>query len=211
MKPINCVFLTSLLLVLSLQASGQTSLNKASADEIIGQVCSAAGEISSMQCDFKQIKHLSLLKTAMVSNGRMYYKEGKFLRWEYTEPYRYIFILNGDAAILKSSENTERIDVGTNKMFGQIARTILNSINGSSLAESDDFEITISVENGIWIARLIPIRKELGQLFESIILHINPESKMVTSIELREKSGDNTEIEMYHVELNGNIDESLFH
>ena len=50
------------------------------------QINKAAAQLSSMQCEFVQTKHLKMLNKSMVSNGKMYYQKSNKLRWEYTTP-----------------------------------------------------------------------------------------------------------------------------
>ena len=69
--------------------------------KMIEQVQEAAAGLVSIECDFRQVKHLSMLQSEMVSEGKMYYKAG-MLRWEYVAPYDYVFILSGGNAIIES-------------------------------------------------------------------------------------------------------------
>ena len=63
--------------------------------EIRHQIESAAVSMKTMQCDFVQTKYLRMLNDKMVSTGKMYYQQSDKLRWEYTSPYTYAFVLNG--------------------------------------------------------------------------------------------------------------------
>ena len=166
--------------------------------------------MTSLQCDFVQVKQLSLLQTALTSKGRMYYRGGDRLRWEYMSPYTYTFVLNGDRVMLKSSEKTDVVSVRSSKMFQQIARIMLNSVTGRSLADGGDFEVTMYKSGTEWEARLVPQQKELAALFSEVRLHIDPKLRMVTVVELREWGGDTTRIEMRNVRKNGAIDDALF-
>lgn len=193
-----------------LPAFAQKEVNGSEREKMIGQVCLAAGQLQSLQCDFVQVKQLSLLKTDMTSTGKMYYKGGQLLRWEYLTPYTYTFVLNHDRVMLKSSQKTDVIDVRSSKMFQQIARIMMNSVTGKCLTDEKDFQVSMYVEKNEWIAQLTPQQKELAQMFARVLLHINPQSQMVTMVELLEKSGDSTRIEMKNVQKNGTIDDDLF-
>lgn len=194
----------------SLCVSAQQPVGAAESRKMIADVCTAAAEMTSLQCDFVQVKRLSLLKTDMTSRGKLYYKGGKLLRWEYTSPYTYTFVLNGDRVMLKSSEKTDVVSVRSSKMFQQIARIMLNSVTGRSLADGGDFEVTMYKSGTEWEARLVPQQKELAALFSEVRLHIDPKLRMVTVVELREWGGDTTRIEMRNVRKNGAIDDALF-
>jgi outer membrane lipoprotein carrier protein len=188
----------------------QQPVSGAESAQMVAQVCAAAKQIHSLQCDFVQEKHLSLLKTSMTSKGKMFYKGGKLLRWEYTAPYTYTFVINGETVIMQSQQQTHVVDVKSSKMFQQIARIMMNSITGQSLSDGKDFQVTMYTDNGRWIASLKPQQKEMAQLFSAVRLYIDPVSQMVTSVELVEKGGDTSVITMEHIEKNKSIDDSVF-
>ena len=190
--------------------SAQQIVGENQKGRMIQQICTAAGKLNSLQCDFRQIKQLPLLKTSMVSTGKMYYKEGRFLRWEYVSPYSYTFILNEDKAIVKSNGKTDVISVRSSKLFQQIARIMMNSITGKCLSDVGDFNVTMSVTDEQWIAELFPKQEELAQFFDRIQLFIDPKRQMVTIVELFEKGGDVTQIKLQNIVENATIDDKMF-
>ena len=194
-----------------LSAAAQKPAGAGESKKMIEQVCAAAGKMQTLQCDFRQEKRLSLLETNMVSTGRMYYKGGKALKWEYVSPYAYTFLLNGDKVMLGSQGKTDVIQVNSSKTFKQIARIMMHSITGKCLSDTEDFHVTMLVEGNEWVAELIPRQKELAQLFTSIRLHIDPKSQTATEVELTEKSGDLTRITMTNIKKNTPLDDALFH
>lgn len=204
------VLIICLLAFTLVHASAQRPADATESRKMVAEVCEAAAGMNSLQCDFVQVKQLSLLKTAMTSRGKMYYKGGKMLRWEYTAPYAYTFVLNGDRVMLKSSEKTDVVSVRSSKMFQQIARIMLNSVTGRCLADESDFQVTMYDAGRQWEARLVPQQKEMAALFSEVRLYIDPELRMVTAVELQEQGGDTTRIEMKNVQKNGTIDDGVF-
>ena len=87
---------------------------------------------------------------------------------------------------------------------------MLNSVTGRCLADDGDFEVTMYGGKTEWEARLVPRQKELAALFSEVRLHIDPKLRMVTVVELKEKSGDNTRIEMKNVRKNETIGDAVF-
>lgn len=207
---IRYLFIFCLLACMSVGVYAQQPADAAESREMVAEVCAAAAEMTSLQCDFVQVKQLSLLQTALTSKGKMYYKGGDRLRWEYTSPYVYTFVLNGDRVILKSSEKTDVLSVRSSKMFQQIARIMLNSVTGRCLADGGDFRVTMYKGGKEWEARLVPQQKELAALFSEVCLHIDPKLRMVTVVELKERSGDTTRIKMKNVRKNETIDNAVF-
>ena len=173
-------------------------------------ITQAASAMKTMQCDFTQTKHLKMLNDKMTSKGRMYYQQTNRLRWEYTSPYSYTFILNDDKVLLKNKQRNDVIDVNKNKLFREIARIMMNSVVGTSLTDDKSFKSTIATNGNEWIASLLPQRKDLKQLFQKIILHFNKHNAMVKQVELIEKNGDRTVIELNNIRTNEKINADMF-
>lgn len=201
---------TLLMAVCSAAGFAQKAVSAAESKAMVDRICVAASKLQTLQCDFRQTKHLTLMKSDMRSVGKMYYKGGKQLRWEYTSPYTYTFVLSGGKVTLKSARKTDVINVSSSKMFQQIARIMMNSVTGQCLKDKKDFKVTMYVSGSEWLAKLVPLQKEMAQMFSAITLHIDPKSQMVTKVEMLEKSGDRTEIEMVNVRKNSAISDAVF-
>lgn len=177
---------------------------------LISKVNQTALSIKSLECDFVQIKHISLLKENMTSKGKMYYNNKNKLRWEYFYPYTYCFILNNTKVSLASSSKKDVIDIKNNQMFQEIAKIMMNSVTGKCLSNTSDFNVKISSLSNRTIAILYPKKKTLKQLFNKITLNFNKDYTMIEVVELFEKSGDKTEIKLINPILNKSINESVF-
>ena len=200
-----------LLILLFVFVSVHLSLTAQQSEAQIRQaITQAASAMKTMQCDFTQTKHLRMLNDKMTSKGRMYYQQTNRLRWEYTSPYSYTFILNDDKVLLKNKQHNDVIDVNKNKLFREIARIMMNSVVGTSLTDDKSFKSTIATNGNEWIASLLPQRKDLKQLFQKIILHFSKKNAMVKQVELIEKNGDKTVIELNNIRTNEKISADMF-
>ncbi len=196
--------------LLTIQAWGQTRLSAQEQAQILTKVEKASAAMKSMQCNFTQTKRMKLLKKDMQSKGMMYFKKNDKLRWQYTSPYDYIFILNGDKVSLKSSKSSKIIDVQKNKMFRQITGIILNSITGGGLKNTTDFTVELYQTGKGYFAKLYPKKKELKQIYTYIEIHFNSGLTMVDSVVMAEKTGDTTQVTLSNVKTNASIDEKMF-
>ncbi len=187
-----------------------TLMAQQSDTQIRQKISQIASSIKTMQCDFIQTKHLKMLNDDMVSKGRMYYQQSNRLRWEYTTPYTYTFIINNDKVLLKNSQRNDVIDVNKNKLFKEIARIMMNSVVGSCLNDEKSFKSSISVSGGEWVATLLPQRKDMKQMFQKIVLHFSQKLAMVTQVELIEKNGDKTFIDLKNIRTNETISTNMF-
>lgn len=199
-----------IIIILALFAIHQPAVAQVTQGQVKQMIGQAAASVKSMQCEFVQTKHLKMLGDKVVSRGVMYYQQSDKLRWEYVSPYKYTFILNGNKVQIKNDKRTDVIDVERNKLFKEIARIMMSSVVGDCLNDTRSFKTTITDGNTSWVATLVPQRKEMKQMFSSIRLYFNKKSSMVSMVELVEKNGDKTFIELKNVKTNGQIASSTF-
>jgi outer membrane lipoprotein carrier protein len=196
--------------VLSMSAFAQTKLTAAQQQKVVEKVNKSTSAITSMQCNFTQTKSMKMLSKKMQSAGVMYYKKTNKLRWQYTSPYDYTFVLNGDKVHIKSSKSSQKIDVQRNKMFRQITNIILTTITGGSLKSSADFTVEMYQADKKYFARLYPKKKELKQIYSVIEIYFNPELTMVSTVKMQEKTGDVTTVNLINIKTNQPINEKVF-
>ena len=177
--------------------------------EIIEKINSEAMKLASMQCEFVQTKKVVLLNDRMVSKGKMFYKQSNRLRWEYTTPYAYVFVLNG-SKISFGKNQKEVIDVNQSRVFKEIASIMMNSVVGKCLSDKKSFKTTIKASNSEYIATLIPQTKEIKRLFNTIILHFDKQQSFVVRVELIEKNGDVTTIDLKNIKKNNPVNDQVF-
>ena len=207
MKKLTFILFASLL---SCYMYGQTKLTSEQQKQIIEKMDKAASAMTSMQCDFSQTKSMKLLSREMKSEGVMYFKKPDKLRWQYTTPYDYTFILNGDKVRIKSTKSTKDIDVQGNKIFRQITNIILKSITGGGLKSSADFTVELYKSDNTYFAKLYPKKKELKQIYNLIEIHFNSQLTMVNMVKMEEKTGDMTVVKLTNIKPNTSINEKMF-
>ncbi len=200
------VFLTALCLSVTFAAAQQ----KVDAAKVKQQINAVASSLKSMQCDFVQTKYLKMLNDKMVSKGKMYYRQSNQLRWQYTSPYAYTFVLNGSKVLISKDKRNDVIDVNRNKMFREIARIMMNSVVGKCLTDSKDFKVAVTATSTEYVATLLPQQKQMRQMFQKIILHFDRQRSTVSTVELIEKNADRTVIELKNVKTNVPLQASLF-
>lgn len=183
---------------------------KATQAQLIQKISSATQSMKSMQCDFVQTKTVKLLNDKMVSKGKMAYQQTDKLRWEYTSPYTYTFILNGTKVSLQKNKRNDVIDVSKNKMFKEIAAIMMNSVVGKCLTDTKSFKTTITESATEYVATLVPQKKEMKQMFTKIVLHFNIKQGVVSRVDMYEKNGDSTVITLENIKKNTKIDAKTF-
>lgn len=193
-------------LLLSVAGFAQTS----SQAQIIQKISAATQGMKSMQCDFVQTKTVKMLNDKMVSRGKMAYQQANKLRWEYTSPYTYTFILNDTKVSLQKNKRNDVIDVSKNKMFKEIAAIMMNSVVGKCLTDTKSFKTTITENAAEYVATLVPQKKEMKQMFKKIVLHFNKKQGVVVRVDMYEKNNDTTVITLENIKKNTKIDAKTF-
>lgn len=189
------------LIVISLTAQ---SLSE---QKVIQKMVASAEEIKTVQCNFTQTKHMKMLSKEQVSEGKMSCQQPDKLRWEYITPQRSTLILNGtDARLLKG----ETDNAGRNRFVGEMARMIMNSVAGKCLTDNKAFQISAKEMPTEYVATLLPLKKEMKRFYVKLVLHFDLKQSTVTEIELHEKNGDQTIIELHDIRINDPINARTF-
>ena len=179
-----------LFLILILSHIIPLSAQQLTEEQIKQKVNQTASAMKTMQCDFVQTKHLK--------------------RWEYTSPYSYTFILNNDQVLLKNKQRNDLIDVKQNKLFKEIVRIMMSSVIGNCLTDDKNYKVSVAAIGNEWVATLLPQRKDMKQMFPKLILHFNAKKSVVNNVELYDKNGEKTIIELKNIRINETIPSNMF-
>ena len=210
MRKLTIIMIMGLMMAAGLQAQQLKQATDAQAKAMVEKINQTASSIRTLECDFTQVKTLRFLNDKMTSQGKMYFDGAGKLRWEYTSPYQYTFILNGQKVYIKSSKSSQTIDIRQSKLFQSIAQVMMNSVTGKSLATNSEFACTMYTQGQDWVADLTPQKKEMKKMFKNIRLYFNSTRQMVSKVEMTEQGGDTTVITLKDVKTNGKIDEKMF-
>jgi outer membrane lipoprotein-sorting protein len=178
--------------------------------EMMQKITEASEQLKTLRCDFVQKKTISILSDEMVSEGRMFFKQMAQLKWEYTKPYQYEFVMNGDKVMINSGTTKNVIDINSSKVFKEISKIILAGINGSGIFDPTKFTFQFKVGAKDNMVILTPKQKELKQMFSEIRLRFNKTDYTVNSVEIEELNGDITHIEMKNKQINKELSDEIF-
>ena len=201
------IFLIMLLCVMALAVPAQTPAGQQAAIQAISR---ATAKMKTMQADFVQTKTLKMLGDKMVAHGRMAYQQSDKLRWEYTTPYAYTFILNGSKVTLRKGKRSDVIDVNRNRMFKEIARIMMNSMAGQCITDSKTFKVSVKTDAQHYTATLLPLKKDMKQMYTRIVLVFGRQPATVSRVMMYERNGDCTDIVLKNVRTNAAVSAKEF-
>lgn len=163
----------------------------------------------SIRSDFTQEKNLSMLAEKVVSKGVFYFKKPNMVRLEYTQPFKYLLVMNNGKATIKDDSKTTQLDMHKTKIFQQVNNLIVDCVQGSALNNSN-FQVKIS-ENATQLRMdMKPLAKGLKEFFSDIIIFIDKTDYSVNKMQMNELSGDNTVITFSNKKINGDIPDAVF-
>lgn len=179
--------------------------------EIIRQkVHEAAKRANTIESNFVQEKEMSVLSEKITSSGIFYFKKEKKLRWEYTDPFPYLIIINNNQMFVKDDNTENRINMQSNKVFREINNVILGAVQGVLLNDQKNFQASYSDARTWYVVKLIPQAAKIKESLSEIILYFNKMDYSVERLLMREGSGDYTRIEFRDKKINLPIDDEKF-
>jgi outer membrane lipoprotein-sorting protein len=178
--------------------------------DIVDKIRQAANSMKTMKCDFTQVKELSFMDEKVTSEGKMVYKQTNKIRWEYIKPYSYVFATDGNNVHMYSGNNTNSVPVKSSKLFSEISNIMIGGVSGNGLIDSPSFSTQFSIENESYRVTLTPVKKEVKDIFASIYLYVDKADYRIRSVELIEKNGDKTSIQLKNIQVNASINDEVF-
>jgi outer membrane lipoprotein-sorting protein len=209
MKQILLIFTCAFCFSYSLRAQYKEATS-AEQNEIINEIKKTSAEMKTMKCDFTQTKELSFMNDKVVSEGKMLYKQSDKIRWEYVKPYKYVFSMDGQNVNISYDDKQNKIPVKSSKMFSEISNIMIGGVNGSVLVNSKDFTAKFMVGTNDYKITLTPLKKEIKNLFSNVLLYINKTNSRINVIEMTEKSGDKTIINLRNIQINTPVSDEIF-
>jgi len=176
----------------------------------ITEMQAASKTTNSLQCNFIQKKEMSMLAEASVSKGMMYFKALDAIRWEYTSPQAFAFIMNQGQSVVKNNKGTTVMDAQSSKMIKSMTEMILGMINGKGLIDNKNFSTEYYVNQTQTQIKLIPKNARIKMMFSSIDVIVDKKTYLAQQIEMKEPGGDVTTITLSNIKRNTVISDEKF-
>jgi outer membrane lipoprotein-sorting protein len=196
--------------VVSTLCAQRTALTKSDAARITSYITAASLGTNSIRSDFTQEKELSILSEKIISKGRFYFRKEKLLRWEYTDPFKYLIIINNDQLLVRDESKDNRVNLQTNKVFREVNQIIMGAVRGTLLTDTKNFKASLFDDNSSYLCILVPLNSKLKESLSEIWLWFNKNDYTVDKVDLREASGDYTRIRFTGKQLNTVIGDENF-
>ena len=194
------------LLAFSFSVSAQTAFKPVKDTAAFKQkVDKMSKETNSIESDFTQVKDLSVLSEKIVSKGHFCFLKQNNLRWEYSEPYKYVIVINKDKILIKDENNkVKKYDMNTNKVFKEINDIMISCVNGDIL-RSNKFKISYFENEKGYKLELVPLAKSMKESLKKINMYFDKNVTSVIKLEMVENGDDMTTIDFTNKKLNAPV------
>ena len=190
--------------------SQNRSMDAASVESLKMHVKEAAQNTRTIASDFTQEKEMSMISEKITSRGKFYLKKEKMLRWEYLQPFPYIIVINNDQISIRDENRVNQFNVQSNKVFLEINRVILGSIQGTLLSDEQNFKASFFENSTSWVVKLKTLAPKLKESLSEIVIWFDRKDYAVSRIEMNEPGGDCTKISFTDRKINQPIAHEKF-
>ena len=161
-----------------------------------------AASMRCMQCGFTQTKTMAMLTEPTVSEGLMNYVAPDKMRWEYTLPYSFALVVDGEKITKITDGNEEVLDAKSGRMYQGIVNIIMSSATGKHLFDEKTFDVAITDDGRFWKAEMRPKKRDMKRMFSMLTFYFSKDSNVINKVEMLEASGDVTTIQFFDMKIN---------
>jgi outer membrane lipoprotein-sorting protein len=159
----------------------------------------------SIACDFVQEKNLVVLSEKIISKGVFFFRKENKIRWEYTQPYRYLIIISNGRLYTRDDKNQKVYDIESNKMFQEMNRFISGCIQGDILKNERDYATEYFESSTRYLVKLVPREEKMRQMLNEVNIWFDKNDLTVSGLKMVESGEDYTKIIFLNKKLNTEI------
>ena len=198
------------LLGVSVWAQNGKPLTEAESQKVVAELTEAASLMQTLQCRFVQEKTSSMLAEPSIAKGTMHYAAPDRMRWEYTSPYAFALVVNGDRIVKVTEGKAEALEGNSSRMYQGIVGIIMGSASGKKLFDTSVFDVVLYDEDDCWRAEMTPKRRDMKRMFSQLVFRFDKKTKGISRVEFKDAGGDLTSIRFEDIKLNEAIGEKVF-
>lgn len=185
-------------------------MNSAEIKKLKENINSATSNLTSLQSDFTQTKHLDFMENDVKSSGKLYFKSKSKIRWEYTSPFHYYVIFNNEKMFVNDNGKKKETELSSSKLLKDLNKIMLGTVNGSGVLDETKFKILYSKTGNDYLAKMVPTDKTYKKYIKQIDLTFDGKSFLLKKIKTTEPTLDYTLIEFTNQKKNSAVDDAKF-
>ncbi len=172
------------------------------------QIRKTAKDITSVEAEFVQKKHMAILAKPLVSKGKLYFQVPRSLRWEYTSPVNSILLMH-NGTVTRYIKKGDSVTKDSSARL-QSMQIVLQEI---TMWMKGNFDANPGFRPELRPGRVIvltPKEKSMGEIIQRIELKLSTRPGVIQSVRIYESEKSYTVIDFLNVKMNAKLPDSLF-
>jgi outer membrane lipoprotein carrier protein len=172
------------------------------------QIRKTAKDITSVESEFIQKKHMAILTKPLVSRGRLYFQIPRSLRWEYVSPVNSILLMH-DGTVTRYIKKGDTVTKDSSARL-QSMQIVLQEI---IMWMKGNFDANPGFKPELKPGRIIvlmPKEKSMAAIIQRIELKLSSTPGVIQSVRIYENEKSFTVIDFMNVKMNSKLPDSLF-
>jgi outer membrane lipoprotein-sorting protein len=174
-------------------------------------ILSSASQTESFSCDFRQEKHLSMLKKPVTTSGRLYYAAPDQLRWDQEKPALAGFMVKDKK--LKRWEGqegrAETVDLAKDIGLNIFVTQVFAWHNGNEEWLRKQYQVEV-MKGSPPTVRLVPLDKVESRFVSHLDITFSEDLKHVQKVEVKTRKKDAITTSFSKCMINPSLPDDLF-
>jgi len=184
---------------------------KLASRELLAHIQKQLSTVDTMQADFVQKKHLSMLKHTLVIEGKLAMKKPNKVIWIVDKPTRYSIRVDADE-LTQWDEDTNKVQVlhlGNDPTFKNITEQIQALFLGDYKVLEKSFDVYQLSEKPLSL-RFVPQGGMVAKMVKNIEITFGNDATQVDKMVINEATGDGTTLSYSNTQLNQPIPDKIW-
>ncbi len=183
----------------------------ADVDNVLLNVEKNMSNVNAVHASFIQKKQMAMFDMPVTIKGQFYIQNPDKFAWIVTDPIEYTLILTEDKIIKWDESNgTQELSLKDNPMFKAMIDQITFWFSGAYASCEKDYDIKLIEKEPSTLEFTPKTHNPASKMLTNITLVFQEDKKYISNIKLLEKNSDITELFFNNVEINLNIDKSVW-
>lgn len=197
-----------IIMLLSANLFAQSAMNSQESIALKTLIKNRAATTKTIVSDFTQSKHLDFLDNDVVTKGQLAFKSPNLIKWSYIDPFKYSVVFKNETLYINDEGNKSNVDIGSNKLFKQLNKLIINSVKGD-MFDDNAFSIAYYKIDQSSLVQFTSKDDKLGKYISAFHITFNNKGD-VEQVKMIEPSGDYTKIIFSNRVLNSPVNDAVF-
>ncbi|MBR2195797.1 MAG: outer membrane lipoprotein carrier protein LolA [Salinivirgaceae bacterium] len=202
--------LTLLIFTTSALAAAAQVSDIADMQQFESRLKATSDKLTSIECDFVQVKHLDMFDEDVTSKGRFYYLKNNKISLDYSQPLSYLIVINDSRLKIVADGKKSVMQLNTNKMMNEMQDMITACMVGDLNRMNNSYNLKYQEDNSEYIIGITPRSRQVKEYISAIEIRLSKADMSVDQLRMYENEADYTDYKFSNKRFNQLKDESRF-